>query len=170
MQGTRVVPGPLNYVSVRTLSGFEDTINCLQFNGDASCLAIGSDSGLFVVAHTGVIDDPVMEFRAPNGSAVTALLWNPADPESIFIGYSDGTVLICQVPLVQSAVSAIPNCSERSRYEPSLQPRKDMIRLEFGLRGPVQAFTYMVSTSTLAVIIGSHVVCSQDISGGKISS
>ena len=44
-----------------------------------------------------------------------------------------------------------------------------MIRLEFGLPGPVQAFTYAVSTSTLAAIIGSHVVCSQDISGGKIS-
>ena len=111
MQERRAIP--LTYVSVRTLSGFEDTINCLQFNEDASYLAIGSDSGLFVVAHTSIIDDPVMEFRSPNGSAVTALLWNPEDPGSIFIGYSDGTVLICQVPLAQGAVSAVPNCREK---------------------------------------------------------
>ena len=114
MQDNVIIPRQLDYVSVRTLSGFEDTINCLQFNDDASCLAIGSDSGLFVVAHTGIIDDPVMEFRVPNGSAVTALLWNPADPGSIFIGYADGTVLMCQVPLAQGAVRAIPNRGDRS--------------------------------------------------------
>ena len=42
-----------------------------------------------------------------------------------------------------------------------------MVRLDFGLPGPVQAFAYEEHSSTFAAIIGSQVVCSQEIEGGK---
>lgn len=100
---------PLNYVYLRSLRVLDDTVNCLQFDKDAKYLAAGSDNGQFVVFKVEEEGGPEVKFRSPNGNAVTALLWNPVKRSSIYIGYSDGTILAFQM----ASVSTIP-CRIRS--------------------------------------------------------
>ena len=105
MQDHEVIP--LNYVYLRSLRTLNDTVNCLQFDTDATYLAVGCDNGQFVVFKVDEDGDPEAMFRSPNGSAVTALLWNPAKSASIFIGYSDGTILVFQLTPPNASVSTV---------------------------------------------------------------
>ncbi|KAL1938668.1 hypothetical protein VTO73DRAFT_11483 [Trametes versicolor] len=127
------------YVSVKTIAGFEDSVNCLQFNENAELLAIGCDDGVFKVLE--IEDDAtVLKFRIAN-VAVTSLLWHPEEINTIFVGYSDGGIVQCTIDPTDR--QALPNVTP----------------VPAGLPDTVEALDYSPHTSTLAAIIGSSVVC-----------
>ncbi|KAL1937216.1 hypothetical protein VTO73DRAFT_14443 [Trametes versicolor] len=124
---------------IDTIVGFEDSVNCLQFNETADLLAIGCDDGRFRILE---IEDGalVLKFRIVN-VAVTSLLWHPEEVNTIFVGYSDGGIVQCVVDPMDR--QALPNVTP----------------VPAGLSDPVEALDYSSHTSTLAAIIGSNVVC-----------
>lgn len=94
-----------HYVLVDTIVGFEDSVNCLQFNETADLLAIGCDDGRFRILE---IEDGalVLKFRIVN-VAVTSLLWHPEEVNTIFVGYSDGGIVQCVVDPMDRQVSLV---------------------------------------------------------------
>ncbi|KAI0833375.1 hypothetical protein BC628DRAFT_1335138 [Trametes gibbosa] len=88
------------YHSVKVIAQFVDSINCLQFDHRAERIAVGCDDGRFKVFD--IRDDVVQvgKFRVAN-IAVTSLLWHPTEVNVLFIGYSDGGIMVCQLSDLQ---------------------------------------------------------------------
>ena len=66
-----------------SIQGFNDSVNCVQFDGNAQHLAVGGDDCVLTVwdLHT---SPPKLTFRIGSASAVTALLWHPLIPVQLF--------------------------------------------------------------------------------------
>ncbi|KAI9062657.1 WD40 repeat-like protein [Trametes sanguinea] len=138
------------YTASRTITGFIDSINCLQFNCDASLLAAGCDDGLFVVLGTRRQDPEVLRFRVPL-TAVTSVMWHPKETDIVFVGYSDGGIVACSTaPVPQLSVDASP--------------------IPVGFSGPVEALSFSPRLRLLAAIVGSHVVLSECTNEGVWAS
>lgn len=95
------------YTLLRTLEGFEDSVNCLQFNSQGEWLAAGGDDGRFTIFNIQGGDKAYISLVAP--TPVTSLLWHPVETDSIFVGYSNGAIFLYRIDIevLQSLLSIL---------------------------------------------------------------
>lgn len=85
------------YTLLRTLEGFEDSINCLQFSSQGQWLAAGGDDGRLAIFDIRGGENADISLVAP--TPVTSLLWHPVEPNTIFVGYSSGAIFLYHIAI-----------------------------------------------------------------------
>ncbi len=94
------------YAPLRTLSVPTDSVNCLQFSADGKWLAVGGDDGRLTIFDSQSYGCPEMVIVA--AAPVTAILWHPSRPYSLFVGQSDGDLVLYDLgPQVSIQVTVI---------------------------------------------------------------
>lgn len=70
-------------------------ITCLHFNANATLLAVGGELGMLVVWD--VHQSEACLTLKTRDWGITSLLWHPSDASTLFVGYSDGEILSCNI-------------------------------------------------------------------------
>ena len=84
----------VRYSCIHTLHGIQSSVNCLSFSLTGKELAIGLVDGTVKIFAVG----SGRELRTITGSTgVTALLWHPSKPRTLFAGYENGKLSLLSV-------------------------------------------------------------------------
>ncbi|THH26347.1 hypothetical protein EUX98_g7841 [Antrodiella citrinella] len=132
------------YTLLHKITGFKDSINCIQFSPTHRYFAVGSDEGYTRIYKTDS-GDCLVELLGVN--TVTALFWHPSQDDQLlkfFIGYGDGSVAVYFVDPV--------------RIERELRTvSSESVQIDFDAEGPVEDFAFNPTSLYLSVIIGTQV-------------